>query len=156
MGKAKIPHMGYEMDTLLGKREIAQVQLVEAIRLFVNENFLCAITLSGAAEEILARIINSTGGLSSVERAAKEVKKLQEKGVTGVMGNMSGKHLYNLWNHGRNTVKHHNSKDDESVVMNLFDEAYWMIRRALDNALILEIPVENRLDFERYCLIKIH
>jgi len=49
------PTLGYEDDTEISKAEIAQVQLTEAIALFIEERFLCALTLSGAAEEVLTR-----------------------------------------------------------------------------------------------------
>ena len=52
-----LPTLGYEDNTTLSKISIAQMQLVEAISLFIENKFLCATTLAGAAEEILGKLI---------------------------------------------------------------------------------------------------
>ena len=44
--------LGYQDDVKITKTEIARVQLVQAIELFVAERFLPSITLAGASEEI--------------------------------------------------------------------------------------------------------
>ena len=43
--------------------------------------------------------------------------------------------------------------ENESITLNLCDEAYWMIRRALENAEKLHISIENSHDFENWFVI---
>lgn len=64
--------------------------------------------------------------------------------------------LFKGWNAARNAVKHHDAKESETVVMNLCDEAYWMIRRALANTKSLGLPVSNELDFENWVITNIN
>lgn len=51
----------------------------------------------------------------------------QTKNLEG-LSEVTGKRLFNDWNAARNTAKHHNIQESEVVVLNLRDEAYWMIR----------------------------
>jgi len=151
-----IPTLGYEDDTEISKAEIAQVQLTESISLFIEEKFLCALTLSGAAEEILARLLNAKGQKSVVEESFEQVQKIRETTGLTVMDNKLKNEVFNQWNAGRNTVKHHKKNESEIVLINLFDEGYWMIKRALANASSLGISIRNELDFENWCIEKIH
>lgn len=150
------PTLGYEDDSEISKTEIARLQLTEAISLFIKEKFLCALTLSGAAEEILARILNARDEKSIVEESFEQIQKIREATGLAVMGNKSKKEIFNQWNAARNTVKHHNKSENEIVRINLFDEGYWMIKRALANASRLGIPIHNELDFENWCIEQIH
>jgi len=64
------------------------------------------------------------------------------------MDNKPKNEVFNQWNAGRNKVKHHNKNESEIVTISLFDEGYWMIKRALANASRLGIAIHNELDFE--------
>lgn len=152
----RTPSLGYQDDTQIGKREIAQTQLREAIALFLDEKFLCAITLAGAAEEILARLLNAGGEQSVVEESVDAIQRLRETTGLAIMESRPKKEIFNLWNNARNTIKHHNEKSEESVTINLFDEAYWMIKRALGNASKLGVPISNEVDFENWCIVELH
>lgn len=148
--------LGYEDDTEISKAEIARVQLTEAIALFVEEKFLCALTLSGAAEEILARLLNSKGEKSVVEDSFEKMQEIREATGLAVMKNKPKNEVFNQWNAARNAIKHHNKNEGEVVKFNLFDEGYWMIKRALANASHLGITIDNKLDFETWCIEQIH
>jgi hypothetical protein len=152
----KTPTLGYEGDTAISKLEMARVQLEEAITLFVGEKFLCALTLAGASEEILSRMLNARGEPSAMERSAEAV--LNIKRMTGISGlaEVTDKQLFKGWNAARNAAKHHNADESETVVLNLFDEAYWMVRRALANAKGLGLNVGNELDFENWVTTNIN
>lgn len=152
----RTPSLGYQDDTQIDKREIAQIQLKEAIVLFLDEKFLCAITLAGAAEEVLARLLNARGEQSVVEESIEAIERLRETTGLAIMEDRPKKEIFNLWNSARNTIKHHNEKSEESVTINLFDEAYWMIKRALANASKLGIPISNEVDFENWCIVELH
>jgi hypothetical protein len=150
------PTLGYEDDTKISKIEIAQIQLTEAISLFMEEKFLCALTLSGAAEEVLARLLNAKGEQSVVEESVAKVEEIRSVTGLAVMGNKPPKEMFNQWNSARNTVKHHGKNEEEIVTLNLFDEGYWMIKRALGNASRLGAVIENHQDFENWCIEQIH
>ena len=72
------PTLGYEDDTEISKSEIACEQLTEAITLFLQQKFLCAVTLAGAAEGIFAGVLNAHGEKAIVERSVEAIEKLRE------------------------------------------------------------------------------
>lgn len=148
--------LGFEDDTQITKGEIAKIQLAEAINLFLAEKYLCAITLAGAAEEVLARLLNQRGEISVVEKSFQSIQNIREKTGLSVMSGKPKNEIFNEWNYARNTLKHHGKTDDEAVTINLFDEAYWMIKRGLANAEKLKIPIKNQLDFENWIIININ
>lgn len=152
----RTPTLGYEDDTQISKSDIGRTQLTEAIALFLGEKFLSAITLAGAAEEVLARLLNARGEQSVVEASFKEIQKLRESTGLAVMENRPKNEIFSQWNNARNTLKHHNERAEETVTINLFDEAYWMIKRALANASKLDISIHNESDFENWCIINLH
>lgn len=52
----------------LTKQELAKIQLDRAIKLLFDENdYISAITLAGAAEEILGKLLNERGDTSALE-----------------------------------------------------------------------------------------
>ena len=148
--------LGFEDDTRISKVEIARTQLVEAIDLFLSGKFLCAITLAGAAEEIFARLLNQRGDISVVEESFKAIQHIREKTGLSVMSGKTKHEIFSEWNSARNKLKHHGKEDDEVLTINLFDEAYWMIKRSLTNAKRLEIRIKNQLDFENWIVININ
>ncbi len=150
------PTLGYKDDTKIAKSEIAKTQLNEAILLFLAGKFLCAITLAGAAEEIFARLLNARGEQSVVETSFQAIQKLREQIGLSVMGGRPKNEIFNEWNTARNTLKHHGKEGEEAITINLFDEAYWMIKRALANAAKLEVSIHSELDFENWVIININ
>ena len=150
------PTLGYEDDSTISKQQIAVLQLAEAITLFLDGKFICAITLSGAAEAVLAGLLANAGQSSIVEETAASIKVLRK--VTGltVAENKKDKQLFNDWNSSRNMLKHHSKGEDDTVVINLFDEAYWMIKRALANAGKLTVRIGNEEEFESWVILNIN
>lgn len=148
--------LGYEEDTRITKDEIAEIQLIEAISLFLAGKYLCAVTLSGAAEEIFARLLNARGEKSIVESSFHAIHSIREKTGLCVVGNRAKNEIFNEWNAARNALKHHEKEAEELIGLNLFDEAYWMIRRALSNAKKLGISIGNELDFDNWVIININ
>lgn len=148
--------LGYKPDEIISKADIAKMQLVAAIRLFTEEDFICALTLAGAAEEILARLLNAQGKESIVENSISSIMGLREKAGANAMGSMTKNEIFNYWNNARNSVKHHDPKDKEELKINTFDEAYWMITRALANAQRLSLKITNKDDFDNWCILRLH
>ena len=56
----------------LTKFEVAEKQLAKAIELFCAQEPLPAITLAGAAEEILGKLVKDGGGVSALEEEVKD------------------------------------------------------------------------------------
>ncbi|OGS77039.1 MAG: hypothetical protein A2Z94_01735 [Gallionellales bacterium GWA2_55_18] len=150
------PTLGYEDDTEISKSEIACEQLTEAITLFLQQKFLCAVTLAGAAEGIFAGVLNAHGEKAIVERSVEAIEKLREATGLEAMENLPANRIYKQWNTARNAIKHHDKNEECIVTINFFDEAYWMIKRALSNASNLGIPISNEIDFENWCILELH
>lgn len=114
--------------------EIAERQLDRSIKLFLDEkDFISALTLAGAAEEILGKLLNKNGesnALAEVIQAclrlngidasssASETKKV-EKGIA------------NLANYYKNRLKHFNNEEPLTFSVDYF--AAEIIDRAMDN-----------------------
>ena len=147
------PTIGYEDDTTLSRSEIARVQLVEAVALFVTEKFLPALTLAGAAEEILGKLLVRQSQQPVIKESMQAITQLRVTTGLSVMGNKPEREVVAGWNSVRNAAKHLGENDIDPVTLNLCDEAYWMIRRALENAKKLGLAVENQVDFENWFII---
>ena len=147
------PTIGYEEDSTFSRGDIARLQLVEAIRLFVDDKFLAALTLAGAAEEILGKLLARQGGTPIIKESAQAIAELRDKTGLSVMDGKSQKQLIDEWNTARNMVKHLVNPESETVTLNCCDEAYWMIRRGLENARMLGIEIDNRDDFDSWFII---
>ena len=145
-----------EAPVQIAKREIARIQLVEAINLFLAEKYIPCITLAGAAEEIFARLLNQTGRSSIAEISIEHIQKIREETGLCVMGGRPKNEIFNLWNSARNALKHHNKSDDDFVLLHLFDDAYMMIRRALFNANELGVLISNQQDFENWIVSNVN
>lgn len=156
LGFMNIPTLGFQDESSLRKVEIAGVQLTEAINLFMSEKFLCALTLAGAAEEILGRLALMEGQPSTTQVSAAKILELKNKlGLTSLKF-VTEKSLFQSWNAARNTAKHHDKYDPDPVVMNFCDEAYWMIRRALANANLVKLEIANAQDLENWVTVKVN
>jgi len=156
LGVMNAPTLGYEDDSTLTKREIARLQLVEAIDLFLRGNFICALTLAGAAEGVLAGLLAVEGRASAVEESASGILTLLDAIGLHTIQPRKDTDYYNEWNKARNLAKHHGKKEAESVTLNQFDEAYWMIERALRNASLLALSVENVDDYRNWIIVNIN
>jgi len=77
--------------------------------------------------------------------------------VTGlaVMGGKTEKQLIDDWNIARNSAKHLVGPEKELLTIYLCDEAYWMIRRALANAVNLNIEIPTRDEFDNWLVINV-
>ena len=152
-----VPTLGYEDDTQLPKSEIARIQLVEGISLFLEGNYICSITLAGAAEAIYAGILGDEGMASVVEDSTAAIWQIRERtSLSPFEGKSKKTDIYNVWNAARNDLKHHSKGLASIVTVNLFDEAYWMIKRALENARKLGAPIANSQEFENWVIMNIN
>lgn len=72
------------------------------------------------------------------------------------MGEKSEKEMIDDWNATRNSLKHLVGPEDEPITVNFCDEAYWMIKRALENAKRLHLVITNEQDFENWVVINVN
>lgn len=150
------PTLGFEPETTLSKLQVAHIQLNDAIDLFVQQHFLSSLTLAGAAEEIFGKILGTHGQRSAIDESLFFIDQIRtEKGIK-IGGNQTNSQLKKGWNKVRNNVKHHNVDDGQEITVNLCDEAYWMIRRALENAVKLGQKIDASQDFERWIIQNIN
>lgn len=130
------------LDTLfqINKLNIALHQLERAILLFLNENdFISALTLAGAAEEILGTYVKNRNKVPCVDVQAKLLKnqdlsELSEKEIKFLHLNLA-----------RNALKHFHNKTEEDMSLALETEVIALIVRGLDNVVKLEIRFSNAM-----------
>lgn len=113
---------------IVTKIDIAEQQLTEAIELFCVNKPIPAITLAGAAEEILGKLVKESGNTNALERAVKERCDVFQEIYTEP-GNE--KEFINIMNQPRNELKHLMSGTPLDI--DLEQKAVELIRRAIDN-----------------------
>jgi hypothetical protein len=117
--------------------ELAQEQLDVALDLFLSKrSFVSALTLAGAAEEILGKALKFRGKKTALEYEHSVVAPVEE---FLRRRSFALKDLINEKNRVRNAAKHMEVSEAE-VVADLEDEALWMLVRACENY--------KRLDFQ--------
>lgn len=142
--------IGYSKPETISKSDIAIVQLNDAMNLFVDGNFISAITLAGAAEEILGKLLEGKDVLSiSAELFLTFKSDLNLDLEVG----FSRKMLSDNLNFLRNELKH---RGEDVLEVNFCDEAFWMINRALFNAAKLDISVAKKDQFKAWCKQNVH
>lgn len=114
--------------------QLAQTQLDRAIRLHLEEaDHVCAITLAGAADELLGRLVARHGaGEPLVENYAAVVSNFN---VALGGSPIERKEAIRELNAARDSLKH--LGEGEPVSFNFADEAYELIDRAAGNFLRL-------------------
>ena len=113
----------------LTKIDIAEQQLLHAIELFCSgERIVSAITLAGAAEEILGKLVVGTGQTNSIESEVRDQSELFES----FFGHAENpKTFRDQENNARNELKHFCAGND--VQLDLEQEAVNLIERAINN-----------------------
>ncbi len=113
----------------LTKLEIAETQLNRAIKLFLSgEDYISAITLAGASEEIIGKLLNQRGHTNALEELVDISQKIEKK-LYG--DNVSRKDYISLANYYRDRLKHIN--DGADLFFSVDYEAAGLIDRAISN-----------------------
>lgn len=146
----------FEPDSSLAKHDVALIQLNDAIALFTRERFLAALTLAGAAEEILGKLLVRKGELPAVKESTAAIERLRAETGLSLGGDASERDLIDGWNQARNAAKHLVGAEDQPLTLNLCDEAYWMVRRAIANAQKLGHRVAAAQDFENWVVLNVN
>lgn len=136
------------LDTLfqVNKLTIALHQLERSILLFlIEKDFISAITLAGAAEEILGTYVKNMNKETCVDTQAKFLKDTE-------LTQMSVKEIkFQHLNLTRNALKHFHNEAEENMTIALETEAISLIVRGLDNVVKLEIKFSQAMkDFARW------
>lgn len=116
-------------------RSIAQAQLETALRLYLNrDDLISALTLAGAAEEILGKMLREKAfepSFDSLKRASTEIHRrlFEEELGAGDFADRA--------NNARNRFKHY-SPGQGAVTLDLIEETRAMLDRAVSNYWLLE------------------
>lgn len=153
--KSPQPTLGYEEDSILSKAHIALAQLEDAIELFLNDRRVSAITLAGAADGIFSGLLKQQGISSPAEETWERIKEIRE--ITGLAyaGDRTQKDAFNEWNETRNSIKHHDARDEGEIKINVFDQACYAIQRANYGAEKLGLVVRNREEYENWLIVHV-
>src|SRR5579859_5424988 len=94
----------FEGSVVLTKLAIAEHQLDRALRLFLDDrDYVSAITLAGASEEILGKLLEKGGRKHSLQEFVEHCVTIGHK----VFGERwEEKHFRDIANHFRNGLKH--------------------------------------------------
>ncbi|CAD2224835.1 conserved hypothetical protein [Pseudoalteromonas sp. 3J6] len=114
--------------------DIAERQLDRSIQLFLDEkDFISSLTLAGAAEEILGKILNKKDESNSLSELIEIC--LQLNGISNDSSTLevkkAKKGIANMLNFYKNKAKHYN--DTESLTFSVDFFAAEIIERAMDN-----------------------
>jgi hypothetical protein len=133
-----LPHQAYD------KRCIAQSQLETALRLFQEgQDFFSVITLAGAADEILGKLVTRQGRDNSLASLKKAAVAMHEH-LFGEPGDE--RTISDRANSARNALKHLDAGDSPTVALDPREEAIDMLNRAIDNYWILESSMTSAME----------
>jgi len=136
--------------------EVATRQLSMAIQLYLNKgDLICAITLAGAAEEILGKMAIKKDMPSALEQKVERTKELFKQ----IFPNKAAppdKEFISLVNLARNMMKHLKDENELPPMINLDDKAGRLIKRAIQNySNTIGMPTAEMRHFERERLQRI-
>lgn len=104
----------------LNKDEIALMQLVDSIQLFNHERYISAITLGGAAEELLGALLKQFGNENNINIPTKaELDNSLFELTTEIHGI---KNYISYRNNTRNEIKHHGDERNKDIVKGNFKQ----------------------------------
>ena len=129
------------------KTKIALIQLKTAIQLYNKENYIAAITLAGASEEILGQLaLKKTGNNSnlSMKYFFDQIAEIDNKPKPAL-----GK-IIKVKNKVKNELKHHDSENDYSINYDFKFEAEEYILGAILNYKLLTNEVPNDIVIKRF------
>ena len=113
------------------KQHIALAQLESALRIFADgKDFYSVVTLAGAADELLGRLLEKRGGVSalvSLTKASAAIHRI----VSGIPSNE--RLFVERANLARNALKHLRAGGEEAVRLDIRKEAVDMLDRAISN-----------------------
>ena len=113
----------------LSADEIAKHQLLAAIELWREEDYLSSLTLAGAAEEILGRRLRHLGQTPSFNQLRDLIVTFARS--EGDTDPTLEKNIGEMLNNTRNELKHYGG--DQSLTFDLRSDCLEMLERAIAN-----------------------
>lgn len=108
----------------------------------LHQRYFAAMNLAGIAEELLGKIIRSTGGVDRLSKTVDTLSHIQEFGADQLGWiQRSKKDLKKLLSFPKNSIKHMDNAADHNAKLffEIEDESKWLIQNAIANLDILEI-----------------
>lgn len=131
-------------QSLLSAQEIAEHQLLAALRLWHESDYLSALTLAGAAEEILGKLLRKLGKASALEQIRNEIVVLVKS--HSETDSKTEKIVTDLLNQSRNELKHYDG--NAAISFDLRADASEMLERAIFNyQLLTNVVMEEAIFF---------
>jgi len=150
-------------DVKISFEYVGLTQLQDAIALFLDDKYLSAITLAGAADGIFSDLRKSRGEMNLAEQTWESVERHREKANYKVAVNpLTGEEYtkseaFNFWNSTRNKLKHHSSKKDGAFLeINLVDESYDWLLRVIASAEAIGLEPQNLNEFRNNTIPRFH
>jgi hypothetical protein len=128
------------------KLDAALAQLDTAIELFLREDYLQALTLGGAAEEILGALTKHKGETNAIEFMLADYKT--NEAIAPHIRELPAKTVLQALNHPRNSAKHAHDPD-EAVEVDA-SIALQMLMRAVPMARDLGAKSSRMLDLHKW------
>lgn len=127
----------------LEKKDIAIFQLRKAIQLFNTKDFICAVTLAGAAEEFLGKIAKKRSGTTALEAESHFWDQLA---AIINKSKPNRKKVIAVLNRTRNELKHNDTGENLYLESDFEFEAQCIIDRAIRNYWIAhDRPIRDRI-----------
>jgi hypothetical protein len=124
-----------EIEETLSNLEIAHRQIERAIVVFLDDkDYVSALTLAGAAEEILGKLLNQEGKehwLDNISKGALRALGFQKRELKTPEAATARKEIANIANFHKNRVNHYNN--DGTITFLVDAAAAEMINRAISN-----------------------
>lgn len=129
------------------KITFAREQLEDGAALLFIGRYVSALTLLGAAEEVLSRLLEEQGGAHPLDEFWIGINEWNRKyGGSDV----SKRHVHRVFNEPRNSVKHHSPGESQSVALFKVPAAALMARRAIAAADALGLKYKNKKQLEEW------
>lgn len=119
--------------TGIEKKDIALIQLRKAIQLFNKNELISAITLAGAAEEILGKIAQKRKGYTALDYHETYLSQLAQ---TFKKSPPKKKDIIENFNRVRNELKHNDRGENVYITADFKFETQELIDRAIRNYLL--------------------
>jgi len=128
----------------ISAQEIAEQQLLAALRLWAEKDYVSSLTLAGAAEEILGKRLRKLGREPSFDQLKNLIVALPKS--EGDNEPNTEQIVANLLNDTKNALKHY--AGDESLNLDLRADASEILERALANHQVLTgVILEEAMPF---------
>jgi hypothetical protein len=124
--------------------DLAIEQLDTALELFLSDrSYTAALTLAGAAEEILGRAISRTGQQNAL-RYKYDLLNSTHQELHGK--SLEWKQFLEGENYARNAAKHMHLLSEDTITTDLQEAALWMLVRACANYRAMDFPRTDRIE----------